>query len=155
MTHRFLSLTDLDRIREAGENLVPVLEQMKEEMISGSVFTEEEGAVIRPEDAAAYYSSPLGRRMLAGSAVHREWGFNLYRPERNQLVQGVVDCAFMEDGGWVLVDYKTDRVEDEEAFRETYRPQLKWYAEAVRELTGKPVKETWLYALSRRQAYSV
>ena len=87
--------------------------------------------------------------------MHREWGFNLYRPERNLLVQGVVDCAFMEDDGWVLVDYKTDRVEDEEAFREAYRPQLKWYAEAVRELTGKPVKETWLYALSRRQAYSV
>ena len=154
-THRFLSLTDLDRIREAGEDPAPVLEQMKEEMVSGSVFTEEEGAVIRPEDAAAYYTSPLGRRMLAGFAVHREWGFNLYRPERNLLVQGVVDCAFMEDDGWVLVDYKTDRVEDEEAFREAYRPQLKWYAEAVRELTGKPVKETWLYALSRRQAYSV
>ena len=155
VTHRFLSLTDLDRIREAGEDPVPVLEQMKEEMVSGSVFTEEEGAVIRPEDAAAYYTSPLGRRMLAGFAVHREWGFNLYQPERNLLVQGVVDCAFMEDDGWVLVDYKTDRVEDEEAFRETYRPQLKWYAEAVRELTGKPVKETWLYALSRRQAYPV
>ena len=44
-------------------------------------------------------------------------------------------------------------VEDEEAFRETYRPQLKWYAEALRDLTGKPVKEAWLYSLSRGQSY--
>ena len=42
---------------------------------------------------------------------------------------------------------------DEKAFAETYGPQLKWYAEAIRELTGKPVKETWLYSLSRRKAY--
>ena len=153
VTHRFLSLTDLDRIRRAGEELLPVLEQMREEMIAGAVFTPEEGAVIRPEDAAAYYLSPLGSRMLAGSEVHREWGFNLFRPERNLLVQGVVDCAFLEEDGWVLVDYKTDRVEDEAAFTEVYRPQLKWYAEAVRELTGTPVKETWLYSLSRRKAY--
>ncbi len=151
--HRFLSLTDLDRIRQAGQELFPVLEQMKEEMISGTVFSEEEGAVIRPEEAAEYYRSALGIRMLAAAEVRREWGFNLYRPERNLLVQGVVDCAFLEADGWVLVDYKTDRVEDPEAFTELYRPQLKWYAEAVRELTGKPVKETWLYSIARREAY--
>ena len=153
VTHRFLSLTDLDRIRRAGEEILPVLEQMKEEMIAGAVFTPEEGAVILPEAAAAFYGSPLGSRMLAGSEVRREWGFNWFRPERNLLVQGVVDCAFREEDGWVLVDYKTDRVEDEKAFAETYGPQLKWYAEAIRELTGKPVKETWLYSLSRRKAY--
>ena len=94
-------------------------------MVSGAVFTKEEGDVIRPEDAAAYYRSSLGVRMLSGASVRREWGFNLFRPERNQLIQGVVDCAFLEDDGWVLVDYKTDRAEDTEAFREMYRPQLK------------------------------
>ena len=153
--HRFLSLADLDKLRNAGEDLPGALLLMKEKMLEDSVFTPEEGAVIHPEDAAAYLQSELGRRMLASGEVHREWGFNLYRPERNLLVQGVVDCAFLEDGGWVLVDYKTDRVEDEEAFRDTYRPQLKWYAEALRELTGKPVKEMWLYSISRQKAYSL
>ena len=155
VTHRFFSLTDLDRIREAGKDLVQALEKMKEEMVSGAVFTKEEGDVIRPEDAAAYYRSSLGVRMLSGASVRREWGFNLFRPERNQLIQGVVDCAFLEDDGWVLVDYKTDRAEDTEAFREMYRPQLKWYAEAIRELTGQPVKETWLWSISRGQAFPV
>ena len=155
VTHRFLSLTDPARIRDAGENLLQVLRDMKEEMVAAAVFTEEEGAAVSPEDAAAFYGSGLGRRMLAGSSLHREWGFNLYLPDRNMMVQGVVDCAFMEENGWILLDYKTDRVEDEEAFVGTYRPQLEWYSEAVRELTGKPVREAWLYSLSRREAYRV
>ena len=151
LIHRFLSLTDLERIRQAGPDPVPALQGMKEEMLASGVFTPEEGAVIRPEDAAAYYRSPLGVRMLASPEVRREWDFNLYRPEMNLLVQGVVDCAFREPEGWVLVDYKTDHVENEQELVETYRPQLQWYAEAIGTLTGQPVKEAWLYAISCRK----
>ncbi len=151
--HRFLSLADLEQLRGAEGGLLPALRQMKEEMLSVGVFTEEEGAVIRPEDAAAWFGSPLGRRLLASPLVRREWGFNFYRPDRNLLVQGVIDCAFREGDGWILVDYKTDRVEDPEAFAAVYSPQLKWYAEALRELSGLPVQEAWLYSLSRGEAF--
>ena len=91
--------------------------------------------------------------MLASWDVRREWSFNLRKPERDLLVQGIIDCAFRDGEGWILVDYKTDRVESEELFTEIYRPQLRWYAEAVRELSGRPVKEAWLYSISRGQAY--
>ena len=151
--HRFLSIADLDKLREAGGNLLPVLQHMKEEMLTAGVFTEEEGAVIRPEDAAAWFGSPLGRRLLASPQLRREWGFNYFLPDRNLLVQGVIDCAFREGDGWILVDYKTDRVEDTDAFVALYRPQLKWYAEALRELSGLPVKEAWLYSLFRSEAF--
>ena len=155
LMHRFLSLADLAPIREAGAETEAILGRMKEEMVESCIFTEEEAMAIRTEDAAAFFRSFLGERMLNSPVVRREWDFNLFRPERNLLVQGVVDSAFLEEDGWVLVDYKTDQVEDEAAFTEVYRPQLKWYAEAVRELTGKPVKETWLYSLSRKKAYPV
>ena len=153
LVHRFLSLVDLDRIRKAGGDLGLVLETMKEEMLAKNVFRPEEAAVIRVEDAAEFFRSPLGIRMLASREVRREWGFNLYRPDRDLLVQGIVDCVFLEEDGWVLVDYKTDRVENADVFVEIYRPQLKWYSEAIGELSGKRVKETWLYALSRHKAY--
>ena len=26
------------------------------------------------------------------------------------LIQGVIDCLFREDDGWILVDYKSDRL---------------------------------------------
>ena len=155
VVHRFLSLADLQQVREAGGNTAEALRKIKQKMLEDGVFTPEEGAAIRPEDAAAYMESALGRRMLASEEVHREWGFNLLRREENMLVQGVVDCAFLEGGSWVIVDYKTDRVEDEGKFTEVYRPQLEWYAKALRELTGKEVKELWLWSISRQKAYRV
>ena len=132
----FCTLTDLERIRQAGPDPVPALQGMKEEMLAAGVFTPEEGAVIRPEDAAAYYRSPLGVRMLASPEVRREWAFNLVREEENMLVQGVIDCAFREEGGWVIVDYKTDRVENPGELAETYGLQLNWYAAALEASKG-------------------
>ena len=151
--HRFLSLADLDRLRAAGGGIPAEVKKLKEEMTESGVFTEEEGEAIRPRDAAGWFSSPLGRRMLASPDARREWAFNLRIPERRLLVQGMIDCAFLEEDDWVLVDYKTDRVEDEERFTAIYRPQLAWYAKVVSELTEQPVKECWLYSISRQKAY--
>ena len=71
------------------------------------------------------------------------------------IVQGMIDCAFLDGGEWILLDYKTDRITDEQAFVEEYRPQLEWYAVALRELTGRHVKESWLYSLSVDKAIRV
>ena len=51
------------------------------------------------------------------------------------LVEGVVDLAFEEPGGWIVVDYKTDR-EIAVAGEERYRRQLALYASAVAQATG-------------------
>ena len=153
--HRFLSLADLDRIRAAGEDPGNVLQAMLEEMHDAGVLTGEEAAAVQPEAATGFFLSEIGRRMLNSPEVHREWGFNLIRSEQRMLVQGVMDCAFLEDGEWILLDYKTDRADDAQAFTEAYRPQLAWYAEALERLTGRKVREKWLYALSSGTAYRV
>ncbi|MCR5565231.1 MAG: UvrD-helicase domain-containing protein [Clostridiales bacterium] len=153
--HRFLSLVDLDAVRQAGGADSEMLAAMRDRLVEQQVFTEEEGSWIRPEVAAAFFSSDIGRRMLASPEVHREWDFNLCRRDRNMILQGMIDCAFREGDGWILLDYKTDRIRNEEDFTEEYRPQLEWYAAALRELTGKPVKESWLYALSVDKAIRV
>ena len=152
--HRFLSLADLDVLRNMGadrENLTA----MRNRMAAEQIFTAKEAAWIQPEMAERFFTSDIGRRMLASPEVHREWDFNLYLQERGMILQGMIDCAFREGDGWILVDYKTDRIRDEEAFTEKYRPQLEWYAVALRELTGLPVKESWLYALSVDKAIRV
>jgi ATP-dependent helicase/nuclease subunit A len=51
------------------------------------------------------------------------------------LVEGVVDLAFEERGGWIVVDYKTDR-EIAAAGEERYRRQLALYASAIAQATG-------------------
>ena len=146
--HRFLSLVDLDAVRERGGADAGLLSAMLDRLAAEQVFTPEEAAWIRPETVSKFFASDIGRRMLASPEVHREWDFNLYLADRGMILQGMIDCAFLEGDGWILLDYKTDRIREEDAFTEAYRPQLEWYAKALRELTGKPVKESWLYALS-------
>jgi ATP-dependent exoDNAse (exonuclease V) beta subunit len=51
------------------------------------------------------------------------------------LVEGVVDLAFEDESGWIVVDYKTDR-ELRGAGVEQYRRQVALYAEAIAEATG-------------------
>ena len=131
--------------------LLSLLEHLTEEQ----VFTPEEASWIRPEAVEGFFASEIGKRLLSSPEVHREWDFNLCIRERNMIVQGMIDCAFREGDGWILLDYKTDHIEDENAFVEEYRPQLEWYAVALRELTGKPVRESWLYSLSVDKAFQV
>ena len=132
-----------------------MLVSLIDRLVREQVFTEEEASWIRPEAAAKFFASEIGQRMLASPEVHREWDFNLCLRERGMIVQGMIDCAFREGDGWILLDYKTDRITDEQAFIEEYRPQLEWYAVALRELTGKPVRECWLYSLSVDKAINV
>ena len=73
----------------------------------------------------------------------------LTRVYTDLLVQGVIDLCFLENGAWVLVDYKTDRCPAEE-LPAMYGDQLRWYARALREITGLPVRFGGLYSLRRR-----
>jgi ATP-dependent helicase/nuclease subunit A len=65
-----------------------------------------------------------------------------------RLVRGSIDLAFKEDGGWVIVDYKTDTPPasgDLCELAEKYRPQLDIYTGAFEKCTGERVVETALY----------
>ncbi|HEY5998123.1 MAG TPA: UvrD-helicase domain-containing protein, partial [bacterium] len=64
------------------------------------------------------------------------------------LVRGVVDLAFREPAGWVIVDWKTDaaRTDAEVAERARhYAPQVRLYADIWAQITGEPVAEAGLY----------
>ncbi|NIU73708.1 MAG: hypothetical protein GWN71_09035, partial [Gammaproteobacteria bacterium] len=68
-----------------------------------------------------------------------------------RILEGVVDLAFREPDGWVIVDYKTDVGTDPgfPARRESYIRQVDLYAAAWEELTGEPVKERVLLFTAR------
>jgi ATP-dependent helicase/nuclease subunit A len=59
------------------------------------------------------------------------------------VLRGAIDLAFREDAGWVLVDYKTDRIPSQGpgSLASKYLPQLKLYARAWEACTGESVKE--------------
>ena len=68
--------------------------------------------------------------------------------DQDTLVQGAIDCCFLEDGQWVLLDYKTNRAENLEEIRAFYARQLELYAYALKRITGVPVKDRILCLIS-------
>jgi ATP-dependent helicase/nuclease subunit A len=66
---------------------------------------------------------------------------------RPLLLRGVIDLAFREPEGWVIVDYKTDKLKEKSLTElvEQYRPQVQSYADAWALLLKEPVHETGLF----------
>ena len=64
-----------------------------------------------------------------------------YNSKELVVVQGIVDAWFIEDNEVIVVDYKTDSVENIEDLEARYRSQLVYYGEAIKKITGKEIKE--------------
>jgi ATP-dependent helicase/nuclease subunit A len=115
---------------------------------------------INPDKIYKMLNSGLGKRMAAADEkgrLYREQQFYVaMKPEDisecyagyNEMVvvQGIVDAYFIEDGEIVLMDYKTDHVENIEDLVTRYHVQLDKYAQTLEQLTGLHVKEKVIYA---------
>ena len=62
------------------------------------------------------------------------------------MIQGIADCAFLENGELVVVDYKTDALKNETDFIVKYASQVLLYKKALSECTGYNVKSAVLYS---------
>jgi ATP-dependent helicase/nuclease subunit A len=63
------------------------------------------------------------------------------------ILRGVIDLVFEEDDGWVIVDYKSDRVGEAHINHlvELYKQQVLGYSDAWERITRSRVTETGLY----------
>ena len=119
------------------------------------ILSREEGRAIRVREIAAFYSSDTARRLMEAKQIKREVPFTYAKEDEEgdyQIIQGIVDCLFEEEDGWVLLDYKTDRlyqIEDVQSeMSARYEVQLTVYTEAVEAILKVPIKEKLLYLFS-------
>ncbi len=128
------------------------------------------GAQAEAADAGAvawFTHAELFSRMRRAGRLERELPFSypmdaerLYgiAAEETVLLQGVLDACFLEDGEWVIVDYKTDRVrtgESADQAAQRHAQQLRLYALALEALTGRRVKELAVVLLRHRAVVRV
>ena len=102
-------------------------------------------------------NSEFMKRVAKASEIHKEMPFYTYIPANevydieekdNILVQGIIDLYFIDEAGkLVLVDYKTDYVQNKEELIEKYKVQLEIYKKALEESLGKKVDEVYLYSI--------
>lgn len=136
------------------------------ELTDRGTLTKKEAEGIYAANIVDFFSKGLGSRMLASPRVERELAFN-HRVKANSvfdadtdetlLLQGIIDCCFIEGGEWVLIDYKTDYVSKGRAkeVAMSHAKQLRLYKSALEELTGIPVKECWIHLLSTGESVLV
>ncbi len=161
-----LAMQHLDLVKVSS--LEDVREQIRR-LVEMEFVTSEDASQINAYKILKFFQSDVGRRMAAAQAAMREVPFfielaaaDVY-PELDKKVygsetlvlQGVIDCYFEEDGEIVLLDYKTDFVEDQEAVVENYRIQIELYAGALEKITGKRVKEKYLYLFYKDTAVAL
>jgi ATP-dependent helicase/nuclease subunit A len=126
-------------------------------------ITHEQANAVKPEKILRLFQTDLGRRILNAGKVRREFKYSVLAPgrivdpawgEEKILFQGVVDCCLEEADCLTVIDFKTDRVTLQTMAEraQAYRPQLDAYAYALERITGKPVREKYLYFFETARA---
>ena len=128
LVHSVLRDVSLDARREA----ISKLAKLNARAI-GATPEETAAAVVAVEATLAH---PLLDRARAAKRCHREYPVTLKLAD-GALIEGVIDLAFVEDGAWVIVDFKTDDRPEQ------YERQLQWYGYALSRLTGMSARG-WL-----------
>ena len=165
-THLFMQFCDYGRLvtHTAAEEL--------SRLVSDRFITEADADLVFLEEIEAFRRSELLKTLLSAKSLHRELRFHASLPAERftaeegrraalrgeyVFVQGVMDCVAVEENGdYVLVDYKTDRLTPyekthKEAARKKlcarHREQLSYYASAATEIFGRPPRAVLIYSL--------
>ena len=77
------------------------------------MLTTEEANAVDANAVAQFFQTAIAKRLMKAKQVSRELPFTYAFDDSDgdyQILQGIADCLFEEQDGWVLLDYKTDRV---------------------------------------------
>ena len=160
--HKVFELLDLGRTYSYGE-----LDEQIRLWISQGAIGEEYDKVIWRKDILAFLESDLGKRVRKAASQKKVWkekqfvmGVPFSEMSEDEesssyvVVQGIIDLYFEEEDGLVLVDYKTDRIKDQDSsiLVRRYKVQLDYYRRALEQMTGKKVKECYIYSVFLKEA---
>ena len=135
-------------------------------LVREGFLTKEQGDQVSCEDIAAFFQSEIGERLRDGADHIREFKFSILDDGARYgeglegekvLLQGVVDCALLEEDGITILDFKTDRVSENtvDAAAAEYSLQVRTYAEALSRIYEKPILAKKLYFFRLKQFVDV
>lgn len=169
--HTFLARLDFGDVSLGG------LRAQAERLCQRGILSQAELEAIDFSSLARFFATPLGERIVrasqdngAASRFWRELAFTMRLPARAfwdqeirdpgepghdvVVVQGAIDCLVREDDRFLLIDYKTDRVEPgrEAEAAKRYHWQVRLYREFVSRSAPGAHVEPYLVFLETGQA---
>ncbi len=160
-THRFLQFCDFDNCRKNVE-----AECIR--LVENGRLTQKQATGVDKEAIGHFVSSDILARARKADAMLREKQFTMAKSiceldggisekyaDEKTVVIGKIDLLFIEDDGAVIVDYKTDNINDVTVLSQRYRAQMELYCEALEKSMGLKVKECILYSLKLKDSISL
>ncbi len=121
-----------------------------EKLVFEKVISEQDKKYINVSRIYNFLNSKIGKELKEAKKIFREYEFILMNKDiSNSLIQGVIDLFYVtKEDKVVLVDFKTDRIDNEEEFIKKYKIQLEIYKEAINSLTEYNVDDTFIYSFN-------
>lgn len=162
--HYIMQHLDLAKVYDIEE-----IKAQVEKMVLEEFLTREQAKAADINKIFKFFNSFIGRRMRGADKVYREMPFNIeispnevfpdegYDCDEKILLQGVIDCYFIEKGKTVLLDYKTDYIDGDEReyANERYGIQIAYYSKALERVLGKNIDEKYIYFFHTGNAVSL
>ncbi|MEN2767684.1 helicase-exonuclease AddAB subunit AddA [Ornithinibacillus xuwenensis] len=139
-----------------------------ESLVEREILRRQEADSINIEAVERFFDTEIAALMMNADKLYREVPFSITLPAKEVyanwssetseqvLVQGVFDAVIPTDGGWIILDYKTDSITQEvndtviNNLINRYKVQLTLYRHALETIWKSPVKETYLYFFSKQ-----
>jgi len=131
-------------------------------MLSAGLISQEQAASVDIAKIANFFQTELGKKLRASNDVLREFKFSILEKASRYyqgvsddeiLLQGVVDCAVVDEDGITVLDFKTDFITESNLGEKIaqYREQITVYAKALSRIFEKPIHEAYIYFFSSEQ----
>lgn len=159
--HKVLQYIDL---KKCGS--MEALNSQLKILVSDAKLTAEQAKMIDCNVLSRFFESDIGGQLQAAEHVLREFKFSILDDGsvltdglegESILLQGVVDCAILEDDGITVIDFKTDKITEGRLASaiEKYRYQVSTYADAMSRIFEKPIKRACLYFFQLNQIVDI
>ncbi len=157
VTHKFMELADYSLAETS-------VKKELERLVKRGYFTEREASGVYVDRLSAFFASDFYQRMKNSDIIMREKKFMVAMKDidvdekykgitgEDGIIQGIADCVFKEDDGYVIVDYKTDNFKNE-AGMEKYGTQLEFYKAALELVLGSDTPDGTIRKANIKSCY--
>ncbi len=158
--HKVMQFFDFSKHKNIKEEL--------ERLYEWQYISEREYNAINIDGLVSFFKSDVFSRIKNAKKLEREMRFlteipvneietNFFKSYLDEkiIVQGAVDICFVEADGLVILDFKTDRVDNPDVLKSCYGEQLNIYAKACKKIFEMPVKQKIIYSFALNKEIEV
>ncbi|HOZ55122.1 MAG TPA: UvrD-helicase domain-containing protein [Clostridia bacterium] len=141
------------------------IKKFVDDLVEKNLITYQESKVIDIDNLYNYTKSDLWQQLKKAKKVYKEQPFYLninsneiYKDGNGEtiLINGVIDLFFInENNEYILVDYKTDNIENEKDLTEKYELQLEIYKRALELGLNKKIFKTFIYSVKNNKLINI